>query len=194
MAFVEGFYTFQLEVSHPLEGLYERIRIKTPRHPEESAQYLAARVLAYCHCYREGQEFTQGLFEERQPAIWHKDILDQVLLWVDIGCPGEKKLKRALRESAEEYRVYFFTDEQRLRCCQYLRGSRTNWISGIRFFQLPEERIDELAEGLELKNEWSVTFMDQVAYVAANDRQHELEIRELDLWHEFQISIASPAP
>jgi len=113
MSFAAAFYNFSITLNNAEQGVFCRFRIKVPLHPLESLEHLSARMLAFTHCYREGQAFSSVLFEPKEPTIWHKDVTGDVLLWAQVGCPDRKKLEHSLRSAPlAEHRIYFFHPEQ----------------------------------------------------------------------------------
>ena len=79
MSFAAAFFNFSVDLSNADRGVYARFRVKVPQHPLESLEHLYARELAYCHCYREGQLFSGGMFEPKDPTIWQKEITGELL-------------------------------------------------------------------------------------------------------------------
>ena len=161
MSFAAAFFNFSVDLSNADRGVYARFRVKVPQHPLESLEHLYARVLAYCHCYREGQLFSGGMFEPKDPTIWQKEITGELLLWVQLGCPDRKKIETTLRSAPEaEHRIYFFDDQQVAEFCHMLRGSKTNWVEPIQFFMLPQELLEQLVPLWRSSPQWGVTFID----------------------------------
>ena len=37
-------------------------------------------------------EFAKDLWDVDEAALWHKDYTDQILHWIDVGQPDEKRL------------------------------------------------------------------------------------------------------
>lgn len=190
MSFVDGFYSFHLEITDPDRNVFHTHRVKLPRHPQESDHFLLSRILAYCHSYRHDQQFSRGLFEPRDPAIFLHDVTGKPLLWADVGCPEAKKLKRALKSAPDiECRVYFFSDDQILRFCHYLRGSKSNWIDSVQFFKFSHNLLNEMATLLDLRMTLAVTIVDTVLYLDFQGRQFEENLPPLNMWDHFQSSL-----
>jgi len=189
MTFVEGFYSFNLELTDTDRDRYARVRVKVPRHPHESFEHLFGRVLAWLHCYEPGQEFTRGLFEPKEPTIWRRDVIGALLLWVQLGCPDRQKLQRALRESAGEVRVYFYEPGQVEALCHMLRGSTTNWVEPVRFYHLDPELLVALAEYPVSSSSWQATFVDGQLYLVVDGREYASSVEPVDIWARYQESL-----
>src|SRR5262245_24725341 len=48
MALTATLYSFDIDLADSDRGVYESLSLRAARHPSESAEYLVARVLAYC--------------------------------------------------------------------------------------------------------------------------------------------------
>lgn len=192
MSFAAAFYNFSVELSHADRDVYAHFRVKTPRHPNESLEHLFARMLAFCHCYREGQSFSGGLFEPKEPTIWHKDITGELLLWAQLGCPERKMLETALRSApTAEHRIYFYEEQQIGDFCHMLRGSRSNWVEKIQFFMISPSLLEQLVPLERSSPSWNATFVDNRLYLNADGAELEGEILPVEIWEAFQESLLS---
>lgn len=194
MSFAAAFYNFSVELSHADRGTYAHFRVKTPRHPNESLEHLFARMLAFCHCYRDGQSFSGGLFEPKEPTIWHKDITGGLLLWAQLGCPERKKLETALRVAPNaEHRIYFFEEQQIGEFCHMLRGSKSNWVAEIPFFIISPSLLEQLVPLERSSPSWVATFVDNQLYLDADGTELVSEITQVEIWEAFQESLLGGA-
>jgi uncharacterized protein YaeQ len=190
MSFAAAFYNFTVDLSHNDRDIFTRFRVKTPLHPNESLEHLYARMIAYVHCYREGQGFSQGLFEPKEPTIWQKDILGDTLLWVQIGTPDKKKLETTLRaHPIAEHRIYFYTSEQIAQFCHMLRGSKTNWVKDIQFYLIPGDLLEALVPLERSSPLWNVTIVDDELYLTCDDHELQSRISPVDIWAAYQKSL-----
>jgi len=193
MSFVEAFYSFTVELAAPDRDVYTRVRLKVPRHPHESLHFLYARVIAFLHAYREGLALGQGLFGPKEPTFAHADITGELLMWGEVGCPPEEKIDRIVRRrNPPEIRVYFYTPEQSLEFCRYLRGSTTNWVAPISFFEIDPHLLDALVPFERSSARWSANFVDTALYLSVDEHDLVGEIRPLDIWDLYQRSLVDP--
>ena len=107
MSFLDGIYTITVNLTNSDRCQYEQLRLKVAKHPFETLSYMLTRILAYMHSYEEGLEFTQGLFDPKQPAIWKKNILNEPSTWIEVGLPDRKRLYHASCNENCRCKVYF---------------------------------------------------------------------------------------
>ncbi len=191
MSFAAAFYNFTVDLSHNDREVFTRFRVKTPLHPHEPLQHLYARMLAYIHCFREGQAFSHGFFEPKEPTIWQKDILGNTLLWVQLGSPDKRKLELTLRSSPQaEHRIYFYEDSQDTQFCHMLRGSKTNWVRDIQFYQISPQLLEDLLPLERTSPLWSVTIIDNQLYLNVDGSELQSSIIPVSIWDKYQESLA----
>jgi uncharacterized protein YaeQ len=191
MSFAAAFYSFTIELNHIDRQVFARFRIKTALHPLEHLEHLYARMIAYAHCYRPEQSFSQGLFEPSEPTIWQKDITGEVMLWVQLGVPERRKLEISLRSNpAAEHRIYFYEDTQIAEFCHMLRGSKTNWVKDIQFYRIPPELLEQLLPLEHSSPTWTMTLVDNHLYLVCDGAELEADITPVTIWEEYQGTLA----
>ena len=62
-------YSFSLELSDTDRNVYQSLELRIARHPSETAEYLLARVLAYCLEWQDGIALTDGIAAVDEPAV-----------------------------------------------------------------------------------------------------------------------------
>jgi uncharacterized protein YaeQ len=194
MTFVEAFYSFRIEINDSVRGVYEKTRVKLPRHPHESLDYMYARMIAFCHAYRPGQQLGGGLFEPRDPAVSHQDAIGTYSLWIDIGAPERKKLEKALRLGPDvEFRIYFYNRAQIEEFAHHLKGSKSNWIERITFYVIEKDLLDRLSELESTSARWDFSCVEEDIYLSVDGHEFSTRIPTIDMWEEFQSLIGNIA-
>lgn len=190
MTFVAAFYNFSITLSDSDRGIFETFRVKTPRHELESREHLYARMIAFCHSYRPGQEFSLGGPDSKEPTIVARDVVQTTLLWAEVGVPEKRKLELSLKQHpSAEHLVYFFEEDQKNTFCHLLRGSKTNWVAGVRFYQIPSDFIETLCSYENSSPQWNITFIDSRVYLQLDGHDLESQIIDIDIWDAYQESL-----
>lgn len=184
---------FSISLSDADRGLYSRFRIRATRHPNELPEYLCLRVLAYCHAYEEGLEFSQGFYEPKQPTIWKKDVLGRVVFWAQVGVPERRKLQKALREDACIGRLIYFYDPLHFDqfCHECLKGSTSNWVDDLQFYTIDTGFVETAVSRLGSRSEWEVTIVDSSVYLVIDGIETATTVERLNVWQRYQESIGN---
>ncbi|HQR98953.1 MULTISPECIES: YaeQ family protein [unclassified Polaromonas] len=112
MALKATIYKAQLAIADMDRGVYADHNVTIARHPSEADERMMIRLLAYALNVtaddNKGKlEFAKDLWDVDEAALWHKDYTDQILHWIDVGQPDDKRLMRAAGR-AERVTVYSF--------------------------------------------------------------------------------------
>jgi uncharacterized protein YaeQ len=154
MALTSTLYRFRISLSDVERSLYRDFDLRIAKHPSENDAYMLTRLLAYCLSYEEGLEFTPGLCEDGEPAIFVRDHSNGgYSLWIEIGNPAARRLHKASKACANVL-VYTYKDPANL--LQSLKGEKIHRLEEIHAFALEPNFISMLANKLERDNEWTI--------------------------------------
>lgn len=155
-------HTFEIALSDVDRGVYEKLAFKAARHPSEAAEFLVARVLAYCLEYEEGISFSRGLAEAEEPAVWVRFPDGRVKLWIEVGLPDAGRLHRAAKAAG---RVAVYTHRGLSSLLRNLERRRIHRAEEIRIVGLPREVVDPLAARLDRRTALDLSVSDRTLYV-----------------------------
>src|SRR3954471_9959609 len=147
MALGATVYNFDIGLADSDRGVYETLALRVARHPSESDEYLAARVLAYCMEFTQGIAFSAGgLSAPDEPPIAVRDLTGTLRSWIDVGTPDAPRLHRASK-TAPRVAVYVHKDPtQWLRA---LAGERIHRASELELYAFNREVVAALVARLE---------------------------------------------
>lgn len=157
MALTATMRHFTIELAHIDRQVYETLEFRVAQHPSENTNRVAVRVLAKAIAHEEGLEFGRGLSNVEEPALWQKDALGQIKLWIDVGAPSAQRLHRANKQADK---VWVFTDKNSIGLKKEWGGQRIHQAETIPLVQLPTSLTNTLAESIEKQNSWVVTVTD----------------------------------
>jgi uncharacterized protein YaeQ len=95
MALKSTIIKIHLSISDMDRHVYQDLSLTLAQHPSETEQRLMVRILAYVLQFQERLEFTKGLCADDEPEVWVKNYSDEIELWVELGLPEEKRIKKA---------------------------------------------------------------------------------------------------
>jgi uncharacterized protein YaeQ len=171
-------YVFTVRVADADRGLYETLELRLARHPSESAEYLIARLLAYCLEYTEGIVFSRGLSDPDEPAIAVYDLTGALQTWIDIGVPEAARLHKA---SKSALRVVVYVHREAESWLARLAGERIHRAEALEIRLFDRDLIAALAARLERRMEFDLSVSERTLYVSFADEtlSSTLELRRL---------------
>lgn len=101
MALKATIYKAELQIADMDRNYYADHSLTLARHPSETDERMMVRLLAFVLYAREGLGFGKGLCEDDEPDLWQKDLTGAIQLWIDVGQPDEKWLKKACNRAEE---------------------------------------------------------------------------------------------
>lgn len=97
MALRATIYKIELNVADNDRAYYGSHTLTLARHPSETEERLMARLLAYGLYVEsdEGLSFSRGLSDADEPALWEHDLSGNLLHWLEVGLPDDRRLIKA---------------------------------------------------------------------------------------------------
>lgn len=78
---------------------YQNHELTIAQHPSENDFRFMVRLIAFMLNASERLSFTKGLSSEDEPELWQKTLTDDIELWIDLGQPDEKRIRKACGRS-----------------------------------------------------------------------------------------------
>ncbi len=95
MALKSTVYKAVLHISDMDRDHYHEYHLTLARHPSETDERLMVRLLAFAMYADERLEFGKGVSSQDEPALWSKDFSGDILLWLEVGLPNERRIRQA---------------------------------------------------------------------------------------------------
>lgn len=108
MAIKATVFRAELQITDLDRHYYASHSLTLARHPSETDERMMIRLLVFALHADETLSFTRGLSSDDEPDLWARSLSDEILLWVDLGQPDEKRLRRACGRAREVY-VYTYS-------------------------------------------------------------------------------------
>jgi len=99
MALKATIFKADLSIADMDRAYYADHSLTLARHPSETDERMMMRLLAFALHADERLVFGKGLCVDDEPDLWLKDLTGAIELWIDVGLPDEKWLKKACNRS-----------------------------------------------------------------------------------------------
>lgn len=176
MALKATIHKATLQLSDMDRHVYGEHSLTVARHPSENDERMMLRILAFAlHVPADDLngrlEFSKGLSDADEPALWQIDLTGQVVHWIELGQPDERRLRQAQGRSDRVTVISF-------------ASSTPVWWAGIQnkltrapklaVWQIPAEQSQALAALAERGMQWQVSVQDGTAYVSTEKGSVEI--------------------
>jgi uncharacterized protein YaeQ len=100
MALKATIFKAQLQLADMDRSVYADHNVTLARHPSETDERMMVRLLAYAlnapaDTNQGALEFAKGLWDPDEPELWHRDLTGQIVHWIEVGQPDERRLMKA---------------------------------------------------------------------------------------------------
>jgi uncharacterized protein YaeQ len=163
VALTATIYNFDIELADSDRGVYESLALRMARHPSESEEYLVTRLLAYLLEYAVGIEFSRGVSEPDEPAVFVRDLTGAITTWIDIGTPDAARLHKASKSGA---RVVVYTHKNPEQYLKQLAGEKIHRGGALEIYAVDRALVAALAAMLERRLAFSVSINERELYVS----------------------------
>ncbi len=109
-------YKAKLNIANMDSHYYAEHTLTLAKHPSENDLRLMVRLLAFILNADEDLVFCKGISQDDEPDLWQKDLSGDIELWIDLGQPDEKRIKKACGRSKKVI-IYL-----------YQEGMATSWF------------------------------------------------------------------
>ncbi len=95
MAIKSTIFKVNLQIADMERHYYQDHALTIARHPSETDERMMVRLLAFALHAHEYLEFGQGMTADDEADLWQKDLTGAIELWIDVGIPDEKLIRKA---------------------------------------------------------------------------------------------------
>lgn len=85
----------ELSIADMDRHYYQDHSLTIAQHPSETDERLMVRLLAFILHAHQDLVFGKGLSTEDEPDLWLKDLTGDIELWIDVGQPDERRIRKA---------------------------------------------------------------------------------------------------
>jgi uncharacterized protein YaeQ len=163
MALTATIFNFDVELADSDRGVYESLALRMARHPSESEEYLVTRLLAYLLEYADGIEFSRGVSEPDDPAVFVRDLTGAITTWIDIGTPDAARLHKASKSGA---RVVVYTHKNPEQYLKQLAGEKIHRAGELELYAVDRALIAALVARLDRRVAFSASINDRELYIS----------------------------
>ncbi len=168
MALSATIFKAHLQISDMDRHYYGEHQLTLARHPSETNERMMVRLLAFALHADERLGFTKGLCVDEEPDLWQKSYSGEIELWIDVGLPDERRVRKACNRAAQT--------------CLYLYGGRAAELwwqrnvdklsryTNLAVFEIPEASSAALVSLVQRSMQLQCTVQDGEIWLSSGAR------------------------
>ncbi len=182
MAIKATIYKAQLQLADMDRSIYGDHNVTIARHPSETDERMMIRLLAFAlnapaDDHNGALDFAKDLWDADEPSLWQKDLTGQILQWIDIGQPDDKRLMKASPRT-EALSVYSFSHSTPIWWAGI--ATKITRARNIAVWQVPADQSQALAALAQRTMQLQVTVQDGAVWVGDGARSIEITPQRLN--------------
>lgn len=182
MAIKATIYKAQLQIADMDRNVYGDHALTLPLQPSETEERLMMRLLAFAlnvpaDDHQGALQLARGMADADEPDLWQKDLSDQLLHWVEVGQPEERRLARACGK-ARRVTLYCYSSAAAI----WYAGiaSKISRLRNLAIWQIPAAQSQALAALAQRSMQLQISIQD--GHVFVSDSTNAVELQPQALW------------
>ncbi|MFT2112547.1 YaeQ family protein [Marinomonas sp. 2405UD68-3] len=169
MAIKATVYKANIQVTDIDRNHYAGYDLTVALHPSENEERLMVRLLTFALLVdqKEGHEqlgFTKGLSTDDEPDLWQKNLSDEILLWIDLGQPDEKRLRKACGRG-QKVVIVNYNDKSDIWWDQ--NKGKMKRFSNLSVLQFPENQVAFMEQLCQRSMQLNITIQDGEVWISS---------------------------
>ncbi len=178
MALSASIYKLNIFISNVDLNFYQEFDLTMAKHPSENEDRMMYRLLAFIHNAHDADlKFTQGLGNVEEPELWQTSLTGEIIHWIELGLPDEKRIKQAAGKSKK---VSIYT---------YHKKKAEDWLPKIQekfsendkvnIFNLEITEDGPLEKLVEKSMKLTCIIEDSIMYLANDDQRVVIQVGQV---------------
>lgn len=177
MALKSTVYKATLGIADMDRPYYGEHSLTLARHPSETEERLMVRLLAFGLYADERLEFGRGISADDEPALWLKEYSGEIRLWIEVGLPDERLLRRAAGRADNV--VVFAYGGKAMEAWWLKEGAALARLRNLRVLALSDEQSAALTALADRNLSLQCTVQDGQVWITNGPATALIELREL---------------
>jgi uncharacterized protein YaeQ len=177
MALKATIFRAELDVADIDRNYFRHHSLTLARHPSETNERMMVRLLAFALHAHEHLSFGAGLSTDDEPDLWLKDLTGTIDVWIDVGQPDEKSVRKACGRARRVF-VYSYGARGVELWWEGVRAKLTRSIN-LEVYALPPATSAALAALADRSMQLQCTIQEGAIWLASPDKTVHVEMSPL---------------
>ena len=131
-----------LNIANIDQNYYQIHDLTVAQHPSENDFRFMVRLIAFAANASEELYFTKGLNDNDEPELWKKTLTNDIELWIDLGQPDEKRIRKACGR-AKKVIIYTY-NERKAKVWWEQQKSKLERFTNLSVFHIHAEGVESM--------------------------------------------------
>ena len=168
MALKATIHKVRLQLADMDRNIYGDHELTIARHPSETDERMLMRVLAYALNVPADREkgdlvLAKSLWDVDEPDLWQVDLTGQVIHWIEVGQPDDRRLAKA-SSRAEKVTVYSYIASTPIWWAALV--GKLNRAPKVEVWSIDPDVSQALGKMVARTMAWQITIQDGMVWVS----------------------------
>jgi len=177
MALKATIFKADLSISDMDRNYYHDHSITLARHPSENDERMMVRLLVFALHAHEALVFGDKIGNADEPDLWQRDLTGAIDLWIDVGQPDEKLVRKACGRSRQVW-VYPYSGHSAAVWWDQAR-SNLEKMRNLSVICLPAEASQALSKLAQRTMKLQCTIQDGQIWLSDGSETVHIELKPL---------------
>jgi uncharacterized protein YaeQ len=177
MALKASIFKADLSIADMDRNYYRDHSVTIARHPSENDERMMVRLLAFALHADDALVFGDKIGNDDEPDLWLKDPTGAIDLWIEVGQPDEKQVRKACGRSRQVV-IYAYSGHA-VPVWWKQAGAGLGKIRNLAVISLPQEAAPALARLARRTMRLQCTVQDGQVWLSAGSETVHVELAVL---------------
>jgi uncharacterized protein YaeQ len=154
---------------------YDDLNLTMAMHPSENESRMMNRLVAYLYCSHPDLEFTKGLSSTSEPELWQKGLQGEIVHWIELGQPDEKRIRQACGRSEL---VSIFTTKESTATIWYEQIKNKIPLDKVNIYNIDIFQNGPIENLVKKSMRLSCTIEDRQMYLGDDNHRVGIEVKK----------------
>ena len=155
---------------------YQSHDLTVAQHPSETNFRFMIRIIAFAANANDQLCFSKGLANDEEPELWQKSLTDDIELWIDLGQPDEKRIRKACGR-AEQVIIYTY-HERKAQTWWQQQQAKLQRFNNLQVVHINADGIDSM---LKRSMQLQCNIQDGIMYLSDDEQNFSVTMNSLSI-------------
>ena len=172
MALKSTIFKAEIQITDMDRNYYHDHQLTIAQHPSENDARMMVRILAFALQASASMQLTKGLSTDDEPDVWQKSLSDEIEVWIDLGHPDEKRIRKACGRAKQ---VFIYTYQGRSSSTWWAQHQhKLNRFDNFNLIHIDESSVQALSDMTERSMRLQCTIQDEQLWFSNGDTAIEI--------------------
>lgn len=178
MALKSTIFKAVIQIADMNRAYYAEHALTIARHPSETDRRMMLRLLAFCIDANDKLNFCKGISSDEEPDLWQHELNGDISLWIELGLPDEKRIKKACSRAAQVI-IYTYNERSFVPWWEQISSKLTRF-NNLNIVNITDSELQSLETLAQRSMTVQCTIQDGDIWISESDKSAHITLKHLN--------------